>query len=56
MENVTYSKNNIEEMLNILNTFNIVGFDSVHKMARIFNILNNPVTQVDTNTKVNEDK
>jgi hypothetical protein len=43
MDNMTYSKEAIEKLLNIINTLPYSGFQNANKICEIFNILNNPI-------------
>ena len=45
MDRFIYSKEQLEEILNILNTFQFTGFESANKMSRIYQILNTPFTE-----------
>jgi CHASE3 domain sensor protein len=39
MENLIFTKQQIEEVLNIINTLPIQGFDSASKIVKIFQIM-----------------
>jgi recombinational DNA repair protein RecR len=45
MEIITYSKESIEKLLNIINTLPYQGFQSASKIVEIYNILNNPIKE-----------
>ena len=45
MEKITYSKENIEQMLNVLNSMSFTGFQDAQKIVMIFNILNSPIVE-----------
>ena len=39
---ISYKQEKIQELLNIINTLPYTGFDNAFKLARIFEILNEP--------------
>ena len=45
METLSYSKESIEKLLNIINTLPIQGIQSASKLCEIFNILNNSIKE-----------
>ena len=47
MENLTYTKESIELILNTIDSFEFKGFRNADKLVLIYQILNNPVRQVE---------
>lgn len=47
MDKLSYSKESIERLLNIINTLPIQGFQQASKIVEIFQILNNPIKEND---------
>jgi len=47
MDKLTYSKEAIERLLNIINTLPFQGFQNASKLVEIFNILNDPIREGD---------
>jgi hypothetical protein len=41
-QELSYKKEKIEEVLNIINTLQFTGFDGALKLTRIFDIMNEP--------------
>lgn len=58
METLTYKKENIEQLLNIINNIGFVGFDNANKISMVYQILNNPIKnpiQENENKLINQD-
>lgn len=51
MDKLTYSKEAIERLLNIINTLPFQGFQNASKLVEIFNILNDPIRGDDDGKK-----
>lgn len=45
MENLVYTKESIEMLLNIVNNMSFKGFHEAENIMRIYQILNNPVRE-----------
>jgi hypothetical protein len=43
MDTLSYSKEQIEKLLNIINTFPCTGFQNASKLMKIYNILNSSI-------------
>ena len=53
MDKLVYSKEQIEKLLNIINTLPIQGIQSASKIVEIYNILNNPIKEKE-NTEIKD--
>lgn len=45
MEKIVYTKQQVEQALNLLNMLSFTGFDAANKLSTVFQILNNPVIE-----------
>ncbi|HBY19924.1 MAG TPA: hypothetical protein DEG71_02780 [Clostridiales bacterium] len=53
MDKITYSKESIEKLLNIINTLPYQGFQNAGKLMEVYNILNNPIKEKE-NTEIKD--